>query len=295
MHAIVIAAFIALGFGSPAEADLRRQSIAMDGQTRSYLLYTPDSPAPAGGRPLVIVLHGGGGTARALVRSTRGRFNELAETNGSLVAYPDAIDRSWDFGEGVVSEAMTTRRDDLAFLSTMVRAIGQTRQLDHDRVFATGISRGGQASYFLACKRPGLLRAIAPVAMPLPDFLADDCRRVAPTPLLLMNGTDDPIVPYDGGPITIGRRERGDVLSTDATMEFFRTRNRCDPRTYTIRLGAVDRIEWRNCAAPTVLYRVNGGGHTWPGERSLLPAQIVGKTNRDISATDEIWKFFSAF
>ena len=276
-----------------AFADLQSIATTIDGERRTYHLYTPARTQAA--PPLVVVLHGGGGNGLQLMRYTRHRFNRLAEQEGFLVVYPDAADRMWDFGEGKVSQSLPTRHNDLKFLTRMIDEISRGSGIDRRRIFATGISRGGQASYFLGCKRPDLIRAIAPMTMPLPDFLADDCSRSAPMPILLMNGTKDPIVPYHGGPIRLGRKDRGNVLSTDETMNLFRTRNRCGKGAAVSSKGSVDIVRFNRCRAPTWLYRVNGGGHTWPGARKVLPRRLVGPTNTDIMATDEIWLFFRQF
>jgi len=283
---------LCLAIAAPARAGQIPLTITIDGLKREALLTVPDAPAPPGGRPLVLVLHGGGGTTKALVRTTGGRFDRLAETNGALILYPQAIDRSWDFGEGVVSARDAHPRDDLHFLTALTEAVTRKYGGNPARAYATGISRGGQAAYFLACKAPGLLAGIAPVSMSLPDFLEDDCRAAPGLPILLIHGTADPIVPYTGGTITIGRQDRGTVLGVEATMRLFRAKNDCTARFTTRRTGKVEETAWERCARPTVLYRVEGGGHTWPGASRELPRWLVGPVNRDISAPDEIWWFF---
>ena len=278
---------------TPAGAGVTSHSMTVDSDARSYHLYVPrtlpEHPA------LVIVLHGGGGKGLQIMRYTRKRFNQLADEHGFVVVYPDALDGLWDFGEGTVSDALPYRRDDMKFLSLMITRLSNELQVDRARIFATGISRGGQASFALACKRPGLIRAIAPVAMPLPDFLADDCAQSMPLPMLMIHGTEDPIVPYHGGPITIGRKDRGSVLSTDQTITRFAARNRCSAVRVSEEAGEVDKIRYTACAAPVWLFRVEGGGHTWPSARRGLPKRIVGETNQDINAADEIWGFFQMF
>jgi len=292
MFRIVLVALAVLALATPAAADFQRHRVRVDGDSRTYFLFVPEAPSPSAGRPLVYVLHGGGGTARGMARSVDDELHALAETEGALIVYPQAIDRSWDFGEGVVSERMDQRRDDLKFLTGLASVIERRHKINRQRIYATGISRGGQASYFLACKSPGFLAAIAPLTMPLPEFLEDDCRAAPRIPILVMNGTADPLVPYNGGPITVGRKDRGDVLSTAETMRLFRRKNGCGSRSTNRTIGGVDVIAWQNCRERTILYRVNGGGHTWPGGQQYLPVRVVGTVNRDISATAEIWKFF---
>jgi polyhydroxybutyrate depolymerase len=278
-----------------AAAGLERKSFRQDGLRRSYLEFVPDAPAPASGRPVVLVLHGGGGTARQIARETGAGFHAFAEATGAVIVYPDAVGRMWDFGEGPVSEGLSPRRDDLGYFRSVIAAVLGQHDGDSTRIFATGISRGGQASYFLACKLPGRIRAIAPVTMPLPDFLEDDCRRAPGVAIAVLNGTADPIVPYDGGPITVRRGARGDVLSTDATLALFRALNGCSGSSEARRIGRVVRREWRGCGLPTVLYRIEGGGHTWPSGTQYLPRRIVGPVNRDIDGAAEIAAFFARF
>jgi polyhydroxybutyrate depolymerase len=287
---------LALTLPAAAGARLLHQTLRFGGTTRHYLLHVPASlAAHPGPRPLVLVLHGGGGSAREVRRSTRERFETLADRDGFLVLYPDAIGRIWDTGEGAVSAALRSHRDDFGFLKAAIAATSATWPIDRKRVFATGVSRGGHASYMLACKAPGLIRAIAPVSMTLPEGLKPACARGAPLGILLIEGTADPLVPYTGGRVTVLRRKRDLVLSAAATMALFRARNHCGTRASNSPIGAVDRLSWAGCATPTRLDRVNGGGHGWPGGRQYLPRRFVGAMNHDLSAPDEIWAYFSRF
>lgn len=278
-----------------AAAGLEQKSFRQDGLRRNYLEYVPAAPAPASGRPVVLVLHGGGGTARGIAREAGAGFAAFAEATGAVIVYPDAVGRMWDLGDDPVSEALAPRRDDLGFFRGVIERVLAEHRGDGARVFVTGISRGGQASYFLACKLPGRIRAIAPVTMPLPEFLEDDCRRSPGVAIAVLNGTADPIVPYDGGPITVRRGDRGTVLSTDATLALFRARNGCGGGSEARRVGQVERREWLGCRQPTLLYRIEGGGHTWPSGSQYLPQRIVGPVNRDIDGTAEITAFFARF
>ncbi len=295
MRAILIC-LLALLVAPAARAAPMRQTITVDGLTRHFLLYVPASVA-AGATPvpLVMVLHGGGGSGREVARSTHHRFETLADQAGFIVVYPDAIGRIWDTGEGEVSAALRSPRDDLAFLKATVAAVAARYPVDRSRLFATGISRGGHASYMLACRAPGLFRAIAPVAMTLPAGLAADCAKAPPTGVLLIQGTADPLVPYGGGRVTVLGRQRDSVLSADATMDLFRGVNRCAGVAQVDSIGAVDRLTWQGCMAPTRMDRVNGGGHSWPSGQALLPTMMAGRSTTDISAPDEIWAFFSGF
>lgn len=292
---------VAGALGSPGE--LSSEALVVDGLDREYRLYTPSRLSDGQAVPLVIVFHGGGGTARGIAREVGKTLHRIADREGFFVVYPDAIDKMWDFGAGLISESLEVRIDDRAFFSALLDELVQALPIDRTRVFATGISRGGQASYFVACQFPGKIRAIAPVAMPMPEFMRSMCTDARGVGVLVMNGTEDPLVPYDGGQIKVGRRERGAVMSTDATIDFWRTQNGCGnaPRATETMNDARDRMQvhvtrWTECDhAPVSLYQIEGGGHTWPSGRQYLPRIVVGRVNRDIDGASEAWKFFSGF
>jgi polyhydroxybutyrate depolymerase len=295
MHRLLLALGLILALPAAAFGGLERTDFRLERLARGYLAYVPDRAAPAEGRPIVLVLHGGGGSAQRMLRLTGGGFHGLAEDTGAVIVYAEAFDGLWDFGEGTTSAALQPRRDDLAYFRAVIADVARRYGGDTARVYSTGISRGGQASYFLACRLPGGVRAIAPVAMPLPAFLHDDCRSAEPTGVMILNGVRDPIVPYDGGVITLGRRGRDRVLSSDETAAFFARRNGCRGAALAERIGQqAQRRSWQDCRLPTVLYRLEDGGHTWPSGPQYLPQRVVGPVSREIDATAEIAAFFRA-
>ncbi len=283
---------------------LKEHTFVQNGIERQYLLYTPFGVNRLEGpRPLVLVLHGGGGTHTGMVGFTRRRFNRLADQHGFYVVFPNAVDKMWDFDKGEISAGFAQRIDDRAYFQKLLDDLEAQLPIDSGRIFATGISRGGQACYYLAAQFPEKIRAIAPVTMPLPKYMVEDCRRGPPIGLALFNGTQDPLVPYQGGWIEIRGKKRDQVISTDETIKIWLGRNGCPDAeagaTSTIDepgdQTSVTRTEWDCPAAPVVLYRIQNGGHTWPGGNQYLPKKIVGEVCRDIDGADEIWEFFSAF
>ena len=280
-----------------------KHTIDVDGQQRHYLLHTPSKVNTERELALVVVLHGGGGTARGIYRETGKRFAQLADRHGFFVVYPNAVRRMWDFGAGKVSAGLRVRTDDRRFFEALLEHLTTSLPIDPRRVFATGISRGGQASYFLACQFPERIRAIAPVTMPMPEFMVQDCRATGEIGLALINGTADPLVPYAGGDIRVRGRSRGRVLSTAATVKQWRQRNGCQSRPSARRRidtaddgTYVERSDWTECrGAPVRRYRIVGGGHTWPSGRQYLSKRAIGPVSRDIDGATEVWDFFSTF
>lgn len=293
--------FLALIFPNVATAQenrLKPVRLQYDGERRMYLSYAPDKANQLSGpRPLIIVLHGGGGTARQISRGTFRRFDRWADEMGFYVVYPNAIGKMWDTGGGRISEGLSPRRNDLGFLEHVIDHMAAKHPIDKSRVFATGISRGGHASFMLAC-RSNRVRAIAPVAMNMPLHLTPDCKRAKPTGLLLINGTEDPLVPYEGGRVTALGKPRDLVESAKSTLSIFGRRNGCGGIAGQRRIDeandgtVVEHRAWRCSKAPMANFEVVGGGHTWPSEKSVLPERIVGRVSKDIVATDQIVRFF---
>lgn len=302
---VVALFFCVVGTTSAQAQQGRAQTIAFmqDGLQRSFILYQPRRAASLNGpRPLVMVIHGGAGTAQGMIRLTRSRWNALADQHGFFVVYPEGVDKMWDFGEGPVSARLDQRVNDLAYFSNVIAATSQTVPVDRARVFATGLSRGAQASFYLACNLSGQIRAVMPVATNLPDYMVNECRSGPPVGLALITGTADPQVPYGGGTITVLGQQRDVVLSSEQTMAVWQRRNGCgrgfQSTTFDQRAGdgvSVVRRDWSCLGAPTRHYTVQGGGHTWPSGRQFLPVRLVGPVSRDINAADEGWAFFSQF
>lgn len=288
----------------PQTPGLREHTFTQNGIERQYLLYTPRGVHRLKGkRPLVLVIHGGSGTHTGMVDFTRRRFNRLADQHGFYVAFPNAVDKMWNFGKGQISASLKRKVDDRAYFEKLLDDLDSRLPIDPRRVFATGISRGGQACYYLAGQFPHRIRAIAPVTMPLPTYLADECRQGPPIGLAVFNGTGDPAVPYRGGWIELFGKKRDQVLSTEETLKIWLQRNGCpnlEPESQrTIdKPGdqtSVTRIQYSCAQAPVVLYRIENGGHTWPGGGQYLPKKLIGEVCHDIDGATEIWDFFSQF
>jgi polyhydroxybutyrate depolymerase len=260
---------------------------------RHYLLYLPVNYDPLKRIPLLLALHGGGGDARGMLRITQDGFNRLADENNFMVIYPDGFRRQWNDGRPI-----GRRQDvnDVGFLGSLIDLIANSYSVDRKRVYVTGISNGGFMAYRLACDLPGLIAGIAPVAALMPF----DLKPTQPVATLIIAGTDDPLIPYNGGEVTVGMLRRGRVLSGEATMAVWAKANRCEGEPITTTLvdgdpheaGRVRQTAWSGCGIPIVLDTVEGGGHTWPGGWQYLSEQMVGKTSRNFDANREIWQFF---
>ncbi|HXX94685.1 MAG TPA: esterase, partial [Planctomycetota bacterium] len=189
--------------------------------------------------------------------------------------------------------------DDLAFIDELLVEVARRHPVDEKRIFATGISNGGFFSHWLAAHRSEKIAAIAPVAGGMAPVLAESFRPAKPVSVLVIQGTEDPIVPYGGGELKYGR---GKTIPTLDAVRLWAKHDRCggarddevqdmDPNDGTTTL----RTAWRDGQDGTdvILYTVKGGGHTWPGGSQYLPVSVIGRVSRDFSATEMIWGFFA--
>lgn len=305
MGAIAIALALALpsATATAGEQAIKTYSLQWAGLKRTFILYEPRQGTAGAPLPLLFVLHGGGGHGRGMITLTKGRFNELADRDRFLVAYPSGIDKNWnDQRSDAIDRAHREKIDDAGFLLEIVRLLAKEKNADMKRVYCTGISNGGFMSLRMACEHADRIRGAVIITAQNPVEAAERCKPSRPVPIMFMNGTGDPLVPYNGGDIKVLLKARGRVVSTDETMKFWAAANRCAAEPLVEKLpdrdpadgSTVVRYTWKPApgGAPLVLYRFDGGGHTWPGGWQYLPPEIVGTMNRDIVAADVIWEFF---
>ena len=284
------------------ETDTAR-SIIFAGLERTYRIHIPPSYDKSKPMPLLIVLHGGGGTGKRMEKLTQGGFNKRSDKEDFLVVYPDGIEKNWNDGrENVKYRAHREKIDDVGFISALIDHLSKQYNVDIKRVYATGISNGAMMSFRLGCELSEKIAAIAPVAGSMPENLPSQCSPLKPIPVLMISNTDDRLMPWEGGDIRFGRKTFGRALSVQETVQYWVNHNQCsssptvsmepdrDPKDRTrVRIESYDQCRE---GIEVVLYAIEGGGHTWPGGDQYLPKWIIGKTNRDIDANEVIWNFF---
>lgn len=278
------------------------RTIEWDGRPRSYLLHVPPN-LPAGVRvPLVVALHGGGGDGQQMEKFSG--FSPLADREGFLVAYPSGVDRNWYDGRvDSFSTAHRERIDDAGFIGAMMEAIAKEYPVDPKRVFATGASNGGFMSHYLGGTLADRFAAIAPVIGGMADPFHLRLAPVAPVSVFIIQGTEDPLVPYAGGEVRFLRSTRGRFISTDDAAALWVKANGCRAEAEE---GALPDVAEDGCTVKTKrwaggrdgsevrLWTVVGGGHTWPGGVQYLPEFMIGPVCRDVDATEAIWEFFKS-
>ena len=260
--------------------------IVSSGIEREYLLYVPKSYDPAKPTPLVISMHGGAMWPAA--QKEVDRWDRVADAQGFIVVYPSGVSgqgpRAWRASGGPGS----TR--DVRFISELIDTLRASYNIDSTMVYANGLSNGGGMAFVLSCSLSDRIAAVGVVgiAVFLPWSACTDERAV---PMIAFHGTADSTARYKGGTSWVAP---GVFPNIPAWTAKWAARNGCRPNPdASVTATDVTRIEYPNCvgAAAVVLYRVDGGGHTWPGAKPM-PEWFVGRTSTGVDATGVMWNFF---
>jgi polyhydroxybutyrate depolymerase len=280
---------------------VERATIRVGDRDRSYVAYIPAGLAP--GAPLVLVLHGSTMDGATMRRWTGYEFDRLADRDGFIVLYPDGYRRNWnDCRRAATFPARLENVDDVGFIRGLIERYTSERGVDPGRVYAFGYSNGGQMAYRLAIEWPDMVAAVATVGANLPTPDNNLCGAQGRTArVMLVSGTKDPIVPFNGGEVTLfGFASRGTVVSSLATGEELarRSHSLAGPARTQLRNPSpddptsIERLTWSRADAPVVaLYVVHGGGHVVPQPAFRFP-RLLGRTTGHLNAPQEALEFF---
>lgn len=250
------------------------ESIDAGGRRRTYLHLVPSRPVE--GAPLLVALHGTTQRGASMRRFSGRSLDALAERLGADLVYLDGHRRAWnDARRSPTSAAQRKRIDDVGFVRAVVERFDRP-------AIAIGYSNGGQLVHRLLREAPGLLTGAAVVAAGLP--VDDDFTLVGvapdPVPLLLVHGTADPVVPYEGGPTRLLGRPRGTVRSALDTARSYAAGG----SPSISRTAGVERSDWGHVRLVTQL----GTGHVIPNRRTSPAPRFIGPSHHDLDIGEEI-------
>ncbi|MET0903232.1 MAG: PHB depolymerase family esterase [Acidimicrobiales bacterium] len=283
--------------GRPAvPAGVSDQTLVSDGVERVYQLDLPASYDGTTPLPIVLGLHALS-ISHTFVSGTSG-FPQMADTYDFIAVTPSG---RLNGATPYWNAAPVDDNYDVQFIDELLDHLEATLCVDTGRVFSTGMSNGAQMSSLLACRLPERIAAIGAVAGV--EFL-EPCDG-APVPVVAFHGTDDPVLPYAGGGLNATRIAElnfyadglpdglPEPLGVDESMARWAAYNGCSAEPVDERVSPeVRRRTWPDCEAATVLYIVDGGGHTWPGKRFPQFESMFGATTTDIDATSLIFELF---
>jgi polyhydroxybutyrate depolymerase len=307
----ICAAALLLGAGAARAASQQDASIEAGGLTRQYIVVTPDT-LPAGPRPLVIVLHGHLGTAaNALGEGARpsplSAWVGIADREGILVAALQGLkgrDNHSGWHDCRIDAVENPQADDVAFVRAVIAGLVQSGRADPRRVYIMGMSNGAMMALRLALELRPAPAAVAAVSGSMAVHSAC-AAAAAPVSVLLIGGTDDPIVPYAGGKVGVKDHRTGEVSGAAASRDFWLQADGLSGAPASVadfphRLAAdptrAHRETWGPASGPQVeLLTLQGGGHVEPSLRyhyGWVYSGIVGRQNQDLESAEEAWSFF---
>jgi polyhydroxybutyrate depolymerase len=257
-----------------AASDVTLNLMDVGGVSRTYLVRVPEVVNPDRPLPVLVVLHGAGGDgARA---ETATGFTADADLDDFIVVYPygtQAADipgeLSWNAG-ACCGVPQREQRDDIGFISAMLDEVIAQHPVDESRIYLTGFSNGGMLTYRLSCEIGERFAAIAVVAGALN---VTSCEAPAPKSVLIIHGTADQTVPYDGGETnerTAARFGQWTNVSVADSTAFWRDRDDCDTTPVTTVEGTTSTDDYQGCADDTILevISITDGNHSWPREET---------------------------
>lgn len=280
---------------------LGKATIEVAGLKRSYRTYIPkDLPR---GAPLVLVMHGSGEGPQAIRKETGYAFERLADQHGFALAYPKSYGADWNDCSIIGDKALDgIKADDAAYLAAMVDQLVGEFKLDASRVFASGVSSGGSMALRLALEQPGRYRAVAAVVANIPapqNFLCKPASQA--TSVMIMNGTEDPLVPYAGGEINLLGLfyKGGPIISSGASAQYLADWAHLtgQPQTSLNAVAegvSVEHTRWLpgEARAEVELVTIHGGGHGLPQPYARRP-RLLGPSPMAPNGPAMIWDFFA--
>ncbi|KAA3648677.1 MAG: hydrolase [Chloroflexi bacterium] len=272
-----------------ASSLIGRETITVDNTDRKYRIYVP-STYQEEPLPLVLVFHmltASGKTTEWLTG-----FNEIAEREGFIVVYPEGYKNSWAEGSNLYA-ADQDQINDVGYISALIDKLMGEYVIDANQIYATGFSSGGLMVQRLGCELSDRISAIASVGATLSTNSFESCNPQQPLPVLMIHGTEDHGVPWQGD---------SNYLSVPDTIEFWSKHNGCGDILEKTQLpdikedGTTVKIDaYTGCLenSSVNLYTIYEGGHTWPGGNQAVQLWgLNGRISQDLNASQTVWAFF---
>ncbi len=273
--------------------------------------------------PLPVVLNWHGLGSNGFQQAQLTGYDLLAEREGFLAVHPTGLPATELAGAGVelpagqrgrrsweLAQLDVPGRDDVAMASELIDRLVADYCGDEARIYSTGMSNGGFFTSLLVCELSDRLAAAVSVAgLSHPD----DCAPERPVPFMAFHGTADQVVPYNGGDSSLLDASAADVAGAAIPPEIERFFEQVMPDEFgqfaaSFGCGSeastepvsdeVTAFRYDDCdgGIPLVFFRIDGGGHTWPGSPlGLLLSRQLGETTFDVSATIDGWEFMRRF
>ncbi len=274
-------------------SQVQTDSFIFEGVLRDYIVFLPQNYNGVDKLPLVFNLHGG--SLNAQQQLDYSKMDEVADTAGFIVVYPNAVLTAWSCGINLTAGHV----NDVGFIDALIDTLANNYSIDEERIYCCGFSLGGFMSQRLACELSNRIVAIADVAGSIGQDFTTSFTTAHPMPVLKFHGTADQIIPYGG---------RNDYCSVQQTLTYWTNFNHCNLPDTTLLFNidtldgcTVQKIKYTfyQDSGEVVHYKVLNGGHSWPGGDTAyftyLSVGPIGNTTMDINASELMWDFFKNY
>jgi polyhydroxybutyrate depolymerase len=274
------------------DGSTKKQSFTFDGEKRKFRIYLPENYDKNQLYPVVFALHGRFGDGKQMEKSSL--FNPIADENNVIMVYPDGYEKSWNDGRGE-GPAAEENIDDVGFIDALINLIIGDYAVDDSKIYVCGMSNGGFMSMRLAHELNDRIAAFGTVTGSLSASYNEPLNQSVP--VMLIAGTEDPLVPYNGGEVAASGTYS---LGFEDLLDYYAANNNCNTLN-TEELPEVnddgittEKWVYSNCTnnSKCVLFKNIGAGHTWPSGDSSLGENVVGKESSEINASRELMNFF---
>lgn len=279
-------------------------SIDVGGRERSFIVHIPPGYSNLVSLPIVIMLHGGGGTAEGAIKETG--WEKKADEANFIAVFPEGLPRdpdapprflgnprTWNDG----SQRFSNESNDIAFLAGIIDYMKTKFNADPKRIFITGFSNGASMTFHAGAQLADRVAAVAPVAG---AFWSPPNSMATPVSLLYITGAEDPLNRIEGGVPKLAMARWGRGIGgkakpplADSINAWLKLIEAPITPVESTSINGVSLKRYKNpVGAEVAVYIIADCGHTWPGGISSLPEAMVGKSTNKMNATDVIWDFF---
>jgi polyhydroxybutyrate depolymerase len=297
-----------------ASGDLKpgRNDVEFDhqGRTRTAIIMVPRSALiPPEGWPLVMMLHGAGGSSKNVFESTG--WAEMGAKEGIVTVFPNGTPRdeskpesfsrnpqTWNSGAKLSlssgeSSAIAKNIDDVGFLTELLQRVCHQLKIDPRRIYVAGHSNGAQMAYLFASRRSSMIASVGVMAG---HSYADQKPLDSPVSLIQIVGDHDPFTPIAGGKAGVLGRTMNVSPALDSPRLWARSLGISDEARITRNDDTLTVRSWGPAMSGAEVRSivVKGHGHAYLSRQDRFhPAILFGPTMNSINATKTMWEFFT--
>ncbi len=162
------------------------ETLQVNGEKRVFRLVVPETVDLSQPAPFVVAFHGMVIDSKD-VMPVYTKLNETAKKHKFIIAYPNALDKSW----GLVPKKV---KKDLAFFDALTANITTRYKIDPDRIYVLGMSNGGYFAHLVGKTRSRKVAAVASHSGPL-GLETLFIRAARKFPVLIIHGKNDNLLP----------------------------------------------------------------------------------------------------